>query len=189
MACDSNNAPLLTDKLEAAPTISTAIRPGVSRIAQITVLFFIAVSVAMAETMISVKGTVVDEDRTPISGAKVTFVAKNACNDCTGTFSITDPGGAYTALIPEGPYDFTVSAIGYEERTVRLDIHEPKIVDVTLNALRPVHTVVDVSAEMPGIQAKEPELDKFLDSDSLQAIPYANSETFRVGDARKWKSM
>jgi gliding motility-associated-like protein len=75
--------------------------------------------------------TVVDENGDPIAGATVTI---------NGEDYVTDENGQVTIELPDGEYDYTVTANGYEDFTGTITVDDENV-DETITMITETHTI------------------------------------------------
>lgn len=99
--------------------------------------------------LVTIRGTIFDQNRAPVSGAKITAVSKGGQRSIS---SVTDDNGAFSLDLPPMEYILRISASGFSDVSQLLDARagDPKVLELVLSIgnLDVFVTVTD-SSEFP----------------------------------------
>ena len=132
----------------------------------------LSVSGASAQTgTTSLHGTVLDNSRAAVSGAKVTLV--NSAQGLARDTSTPSSGEFEFPALPPGTYNLTVEKVGfnkYEQSTIQLLVNVPTSVSVVLQ-VGSLTTQVEVSAQTETINTTDASLGNAFGENQVKELP------------------
>jgi hypothetical protein len=136
------------------------------------VCLLISASALLAQTpTATITGIVTDPSQAAIAGAIV--VVRNTGTNISHSI-LTSKAGEYTApLLPVGPYDVTVEAVGFKksvENNITLQVDQVARLDFTLAIGRASETV-EVTSQLPAVQTDSSEVGQVVDNTKVVEMP------------------
>ena len=136
------------------------------------VCLLISASALLAQTpTATITGIVTDPSQAAIAGAIV--VVRNTGTNISHSI-LTSKAGEYTApLLPVGPYDVSVEAVGFKksvENNITLQVDQVARLDFTLAIGRASETV-EVTSQLPAVQTDSSEVGQVVDNTKVVEMP------------------
>jgi hypothetical protein len=132
---------------------------------------------AIAPAEVRLAGRVVDENNTPVAGARITVKSEGL-----RLSTVTDPAGAFSIRVPaDGDYLLGVESEGYfrlQDRSIHLAEGTGEVT-LVLNPVRELLESVDVSAPAPMIDFDKTALERRVSGAEILAVPYPTTHSLR----------